>query len=1159
MMEFHISRKAREKYHVDDTLFSYDGNVIFANFHAARAFAHQVNLQQDLIAFPEQALKASQINAIGLIDEIFHHIFFLFRQQKSPHVLANAVKYLEQSLGEDNLDHILEKFVFEYPPSPVFSRHLDSVQYLGETTGEIPNRQLVIEELLILWLSLENPALYAYSEFFVEEDLTHDPLFMPVIKSLQSFFENQPTFGPENKPLLQMLLSPSIEVPHSITGQLEYIREHWAALLGDYFYRLLSSLDLIKEEDKVSFTGPGPVPIPVYDQTEMRRAGALAIETEAFSKDREWMPRLVLIAKNSYVWLDQLSQKYQKNITRLDQIPEAELETLNRWGITGLWLIGLWERSPASAQIKKLCGNPDAISSAYSLYSYQIASDLGGESAYESLRDAAARHGIRLASDMVPNHMGIDSEWVIHHPDRFLSLEHCPYPSYSFTGQDLSSDPSVTIQIEDHYYDRSDAAVVFRRRDNQSGMVKYIYHGNDGTAMPWNDTAQLNYLNPEVRESVIQTILNVAKKFPIIRFDAAMTLAKKHYQRLWFPQPGTGGAIPTRSEYGLSQEEFDRVMPIEFWREVVDRVAAEVPDTLLLAEAFWLMEGYFVRSLGMHRVYNSAFMNMLRNEDNAGYRKLIKNTLEFEPEILKRYVNFMNNPDERTAVEQFGKGDKYFGTCLLMVTMPGLPMLGHGQIEGFSEKYGMEFHRAYWNETTDPELVARHEGEIFPLLHQRQLFAEVENFNLFELIAADGNINENVYAYTNHNEDKSALVIYNNNLNEADGWIHYSVPKKQDIVSKKKHDQVTLNVALHLVDNRNAFITFRDQVTGLHYLRPLSELLDRGLHFKLRGYEYHAFLDFRIVLPDAAHDYSGLYAVMGEQGVPNVEQSLSELFLNPIVEPFKQIINYGYLQYLRLKYSNGGLIDSIDNTEITAKVSSFLNGIGAQVPGIIENNRVQSQICRLVFTILRFPVLLKQLQVPSSEKMTKFTTFLTDRFFQSESYWMTLVTWAVTHGIDKLTGVENEDLVISWIKEWRLKKYLENVLLQSHCEESEIQNKLLALDIGVLQQNWYEKYKPGSLQATLQAWLSEPEIQYFLKINRYNEILWFNQEAFLDLIWLLSIIPIIKIASKEETGASNLVETALHLFDFMSVLIKLEKESNCQVEKLIALSGKTDF
>ena len=110
------------------------------------------------------------------------------------------------------------------------------------------------------------------------------------------------------------------------------------------------------------------------------------------------------------------------------------------------------------------------------------------------------------------------------------------------------------------------------------------------------------------------------------------------------------------------------------------------PDTLLLAEAFWLMEGYFVRTLGMHRVYNSAFMNMLRDEENANYRSVIKNTLEFDPEVLKRYVNFMNNPDERTAVDQFGKGDKYFGVCTLMATLPGLPMFGHGQSRGLYRK-----------------------------------------------------------------------------------------------------------------------------------------------------------------------------------------------------------------------------------------------------------------------------------------------------------------------------------------------------------------------------------------------------------------------------------------------------------------------------------------
>ena len=226
--------------------------------------------------------------------------------------------------------------------------------------------------------------------------------------------------------------------------------------------------------------------------------------SSAVSPDSNWMPSVVLLAKNSYVWLDQLSKKYQRSITRLDQIPDRELDTLARWGFTGLWLIGLWERSPASRRIKRLCGNPDAVASAYSLYDYTIAADLGGEEALQDLRERAWLRGIRLASDMVPNHVGLYSKWVIEHPDWFVTLDHSPFPSYSFDGPDLSQDERVGIYIEDQYYRRTDAAVVFKRLDRRTGSKTYVYHGNDGTNMPWNDTAQLNYLNPEVREAVIQ-------------------------------------------------------------------------------------------------------------------------------------------------------------------------------------------------------------------------------------------------------------------------------------------------------------------------------------------------------------------------------------------------------------------------------------------------------------------------------------------------------------------------------------------------------------------------------------------------------------------------------------------------------------------------------
>ena len=336
------------------------------------------------------------------------------------------------------------------------------------------------------------------------------------------------------------------------------------------------------------------------------------------------MPSLVLMAKNTYVWLDQLSKTYRRPIDRLDQIPDEELDQLARWGFTGLWLIGLWERSPASQRIKQLCGNPDAVASAYSLYDYQIAGDLGGEAALpepEGARLAARhpagqRHGARTTS-------GIDSRWVIEHPDWFICRDDSPYPSYTFNGPDLSRTTRVGIYIEDHYYDRTDAAVVFKRVDRWTGsdalhLPRQRRHQH---ALERHRPAQL----PEPRGARGGHPDHPARRppvpdHPLRRGDDAGQAA--HPAAL---VPGAGhrrrDPLARRARHDHASSSTPRCRS-EFWREVVDRVAAEAPDTLLLAEAFWMMEGYFVRTLGMHRVYNSAFMNMLRDEENAKYRQV---------------------------------------------------------------------------------------------------------------------------------------------------------------------------------------------------------------------------------------------------------------------------------------------------------------------------------------------------------------------------------------------------------------------------------------------------------------------------------------------------------------------------------------------------------
>jgi len=487
LMEFHISRKSRDLYRFDESLFSLSGNVLFPNFRAVRVFAEKMNGRKDLVRFPEQAVIPGQINAMGLIDEILHFVVALYREEKNPQVMEQALDRLDQTLGKTAVDETLRKFAEDFPPLAVYRREAELEAYLQGETGGVPNRQTVLEEMILLWLANINPAFSPFLELFDDAALGGETSYLKIIGCLKDFFGTQPLFGPDLQNLIDMLRSPALASPHSLHGQLEYIRERWGFLLGNYFHRLLSSLDLMREEwfaeaRRRAHWERSPAEVYDYDRMEF--------DFERFSADLDWMPRVVLMAKNVYVWLDQLSRKYERSLHRLDQIPDEELDTLARWGFSGLWLIGLWERSPASKRIKQLMGNPEAVASAYSLFDYQIAEDLGGEGAFQNLRDRAWKRGIRLSSDMVPNHVGIDSRWLIEHPDWFVALDYSPFPAYRFSGPDLSWHGEVGIYLEDHYYDRSDAAVVFKRIDRRNGSEKYIYHGNDGTRMPWNDTAQ---------------------------------------------------------------------------------------------------------------------------------------------------------------------------------------------------------------------------------------------------------------------------------------------------------------------------------------------------------------------------------------------------------------------------------------------------------------------------------------------------------------------------------------------------------------------------------------------------------------------------------------------------------------------------------------------
>ena len=871
--DLRIAEITRKEIDFMEPLFQ-TGNGTASFYREASSISFRYNEMKKKEGGDFEYLSAGKLNASAILHSAYQTILTYLISGTNEDFFRRRLATVE---ANDSLRNALEFYSKAFP-----------TELPDERTREEDMRGFFIHQVI-----LQNRAMVAAAKpFFTPEGLVFPDSSKALSSILSSYVKDDLRNGePNTDDIFTFLCMPARLYPDSLLDQIQYIIREWAAMLPEYFVNLLkSSMDYINEEQKDHGFGGAPGPIPVVDfSSEIN-------EYEAFSSDSNWMPCVVMIAKSTLVWLDQLSKQYKRPITSLDQIPDEELDLMQHRGITALWLIGLWQRSEASKTIKHLCGNPDAVASAYSLKDYDISPDIGGWEAVENLRVRCRRRGIRLASDMVPNHTGIDGNWVYEHPDYFISQSYSPFPSYTYNGPDLSHNPDWEVKLEDHYYNRTDAAVTFRMRNRHTGETRYVFHGNDGTTMPWNDTAQLDYLNPVTREAVIQKILHVARNFPIIRFDAAMTLAKRHIERLWYPKPGTGGDIAGRAEHSMDEREFNRRIPEEFWREVVDRVAKEVPDTLLLAEAFWMMEGYFVRTLGMHRVYNSAFMNMLKNQENQKYRDSIKKTLEFEPEILKRYVNFMNNPDEDTAIAQFGSDDRYFGVATLLATLPGLPMIGHGQIEGYREKYGMEYQRAYFDEKPNGWLIDQHERRIFPLLRKRYLFANVDNFNIYDCYGPNG-VEESVYAFVNGSGNERTLVLVNNRYERIYGTISVSAPKLKKNGEERKMVRTNLAENLNLNFGSRNYCLMDCFSDGLTYIIPSINLFD-GFSFGLNGYEARVFWNIREV-EDTDGCIESLHKEYGERGIKDINKAIAMMRLKPVYNVLESLRDEKFLSLVK--------------------------------------------------------------------------------------------------------------------------------------------------------------------------------------------------------------------------------------------------------------------
>lgn len=348
--------------------------------------------------------------------------------------------------------------------------------------------------------------------------------------------------------------------------------------------------------------------------------------------------RPVIYEINTWVWLNELSRKHGSIVT-LASVPEAEWDLIAALGVDTVWLMGVWERSPAGIRIaiqnEGLMASfrqalpdfsaADNVGSPYCVRRYEVDRRLGGASGLAAARSRLANRGIGLILDFVPNHVAPDHPWVADHPEYFIQG----------SSADLTSDPKSFVET--------------------GGRV--FACGRDPYFPAWPDVLQLNAFDSGLRQAAADTLLDIAGRCDGVRCDMAMLMLNDVFGRTW---GGRAGERPAA----------------DFWPTVIPAVKARYPGFKFIAEAYWDLE-WELQQQGFDFCYDKRLYDRLEKEGAESVRLHLLADMAYQ----ERLVRFIENHDEPRAAGAFPP-ERLRAVAVAALTLPGAKLVHEGQLEG---------------------------------------------------------------------------------------------------------------------------------------------------------------------------------------------------------------------------------------------------------------------------------------------------------------------------------------------------------------------------------------------------------------------------------------------------------------------------------------------
>ena len=351
-----------------------------------------------------------------------------------------------------------------------------------------------------------------------------------------------------------------------------------------------------------------------------------------------WVRYPTLYEINTWVWLTELSVKTGESLD-LRCVPATEWDRIAAFGFHGVWLMGVWERSPAGIAISNQNKNQveefrrtlvdfrpqDNVGSPYCIRRYVVDPHLGGPEGLATARRELANRGMKLLLDFVPNHVAQDHPWVSEHPEYFIQGH----------TEDIRNDPTSYAEIQ--------------------GRV--FACGRDPFFPAWQDVLQVNAFDRGLRQAAIDTISGIAGQCDGIRCDMAMLLLNKIFERTWGSRAGQRPAT-------------------EYWAEVIPTIKAANPNFRFIAEAYWDLE-WELQQQGFDFCYDKRLYDRVEHDNAESVRLHLSADIAYQKKLLR----FLENHDEPRAAAIFPPAKEQAG-ALTISSLPGARLFHEGQFEG---------------------------------------------------------------------------------------------------------------------------------------------------------------------------------------------------------------------------------------------------------------------------------------------------------------------------------------------------------------------------------------------------------------------------------------------------------------------------------------------